>query len=134
MTRNMTIALALMGVIGLAACSDTPDTLADVPTTLPESEDVQALVADIQTEIDDIAAEIENSGAAEDLQAAWNEIEAEAQSALTSITQDDAIDTTALEQELDEFGDTLTAMGDDVSDELMSSWNELRQALEQLIG
>jgi peptidoglycan hydrolase CwlO-like protein len=139
MKRKMIIALSLIGVIALAACSDdtlgdVPTTLPDIPSTLPESEDVLALVADIQTEMDVIASEIENSEATDDLQDAWNEIEAEAQAVIASATQEGDFDTAGLEQELQEFQDTLTAMGDDVSDELMSSWNELRQAFDQLIN
>jgi gas vesicle protein len=139
MTRKLTIAIALIGMIGLSACSDTPDTLdeipttlPDIPTTLPDAADVQDLVADIQTEMDNIASEIESSEAADDLRAAWDEIEAEIRSAVTSATEEGAIDTTELEQQFQEFEDTLTAMGDDVSDELMSSWNALRQAFDRL--
>jgi hypothetical protein len=138
MTRKLVIAVSLIGVMGLTACSDDtldiPTTLPDIPTTLPESEDLMALVADIQTEMDEIATEIEGSDAADDLRAAWGEIEAEAQAVMTAATQEGDFDTTVLEQELDEFQDTLTALGDDVSDELMSSWNELRQAFDQLIN
>lgn len=142
MKTKWIIGVVLIGAIGLIGCSDTPDTIEDIPTTLPEdipttlpaAEDVQEVVAEIQTEMTDISTEIQNSEASEDLQSAWAEIEAEIRSAVDSVAENGSFDTSGLQEQLDEFQDTLTSMGDDVSDELMSSWQTLRNAFDQLMN
>jgi hypothetical protein len=134
MRSRLMIAVALVGAMGLVSCSDTPDAVEDIPTTLPDAADVQDLVADVQTEMDDIATEIENSEANEELQSAWTEIETEIRSAIESVADDGTIDTSGIQDQLDEFQETLNSLGDDVSDELMSSWTTLRNALDQLMS
>jgi hypothetical protein len=142
MKSKLMIGVVLIGVIGLIGCSGTPDTIedipttlpADIPTTLPAADDVQELVTEVQTEMTDIATEIQNSDASEELQSAWAEIEAEVRSAIDSVAESGSLDTSGLQDQLDEFQDTLTSMGDDVSDELMSSWQALRNAFDQLMN
>lgn len=142
MKAKWTIAAVLIGAIGLIGCSETPDTIedipttlpGDIPTTLPAADDVQDLVAEVETEMTDIATEIQNSDASEELQSAWAEIEAEIRSAIDSVAESGSFDTSGLQDQLDEFQDTLTSMGDDVSDELMSSWQALRNAFDQMMN
>ncbi|HEX6219803.1 MAG TPA: hypothetical protein VF115_01785 [Acidimicrobiia bacterium] len=142
MRTKLMVGAVLIGAIGLIGCSDTPDTIEDIPTTLPEelpttlpaADDVQALVAEVQTEMDDIATELQNSDASDELQSAWAEIEAEMRSAIDSVAESGSLDTSGLQDQLDEFQDTLTSMGDDVSDELMSSWQALRNAFDQMMN
>jgi gas vesicle protein len=142
MKSKLMIGVLLIGAVGLIGCSDTPDTIEDIPTTLPEdipttlpaADDVQDLVAEVQTEMTDIATEIQSSEASEELQSAWAEIEGEIRSAVDSVAESGSFDTTGLQDQLDEFQDTLTSMGDDVSDELMSSWQTLRNAIDQMMN
>jgi hypothetical protein len=142
MKSKVMIGVVLIGAVGLIGCSDTPDTIEDIPTTLPEdipttlpaADDVQDLVAEVQTEMTDIATEIQNSDASEELQGAWAEIETEIRSAIDSVAESGSLDTSGLQDQFDEFQDTLTSMGDDVSDELMSSWQALRNAFDQLMN
>jgi len=142
MKSKLMIGVLLIGAVGLIGCSDTPDTIEDIPTTLPEdipttlpaADDVQDLVAEVQTEMTDIATEIQSSEGSEELQSAWAEIEGEIRSAVDSVAESGSFDTTGLQDQLDEFQDTLTSMGDDVSDELMSSWQTLRNAIDQMMN
>ena len=142
MKSKLMIGVVLIGAVGLIGCSDTPGSIedipttlpADIPTTLPAADEVQELVTEVQTEMTDIATEIQNSDASEELQSAWAEIEAEVQSAIDSVAESGSLDTSGLQDQLDEFQDTLTSMGDDVSDELMSSWQALRNAFDQMMN
>jgi hypothetical protein len=142
MKSRLMIGVVLIGALGLISCSDTPDTIEDIPTTLPEdipttlpdAGEVQDVVDDIQTEIEDITTEIENSEASDELQSAWAEIETEIRSAIDSIAQDGTLDTSGIQDQMDEFQETLNSLGDDVSDELMSSWTALRSAFDQLMS
>lgn len=141
MRSKLMIGVMLIGAIGLIGCSETPETIEDIPTTLPEelpttlpdAGDVQDLVDEIQTEMDDIATEIQNSDAGEELEGAWTEIETEIRAAVDSVAESGSFDASGLQDQLDEFQETLTSMGDDVSDELMSSWDALRNAFDQLM-
>lgn len=142
MKSRLVLCALLLGVVALVSCSDTPDTIedlsttlpGDLPTTLPDAGDVQDLVGDVQTEMDDIATEIENSDASEELQSAWAEIETEIRSAVDSIAEGGTFDTSGIQEQFDEFQETLASLGDDVSDELMSSWTALRSTFDQLMG
>jgi chromosome segregation ATPase len=134
MKPKLMIGVVLIGAMALISCSDTPATIDEIPTTLPEADDLQDMVADVQTEIEDIATELENSDANAELQSAWAEIETEIRSAVDSVAQEGTIDTSGMQDQMDEFQETLTALGDDVSDELESSWAALRSALDQLMS
>jgi hypothetical protein len=132
-----TVRLLLVGLVGmfaLAACSDTPDSVEDAVSSLPDTEDVTDAAADVQTELNELGDAIESSDAAEDLQAAWTEMRTEITAAISSATAGESIDTTAIETQLDQFQSELETMGDDVGDDVMSAWNELRSAFEQLMS
>lgn len=126
--------IALIGALAIAACSDTPDSVDDAVTSLPGEEDMAEAAADIQAEIEAVSTEIENSEAADDLRAAWSDIQVEINSAVDSVTSNETVDTEAIQAELDEFQAEVEAAGDEVSDELVAAWNELRSTFEELIS
>lgn len=126
--------VALIGSIAVAACSDTPESIDDAVSSLPGEEDVAELGADIQAEIDAVSTAIENSEAADELRDGWSDMQAELNEAMNAIASNEAVDTDAIRAELDEFQAQVEAASDDVSDELVSAWNELRAKFEQLIS
>lgn len=130
-TRNALL-MGLLGLIAVVGCSDTPQVVDDLAGSLPAADDVQGVLTDIQTEVSDIAAEVESSDASDELRAAWEDLQAEITTAVASVTENGGIDRAALQDEFDEFEAGLDALGDDVSDELQSSWATLRQRLEEL--
>jgi gas vesicle protein len=132
-TKYLLLAV-LVGALALVGCSDTPDTIEEAATSLPDVDDVQALAGDIQNEMSDIATEIEGSEAAEELQAAWSDIQTEITAAVAAVSEDGSIDTDAVRDELENFQSEMDDLGDQVSAELRSSWAELREKLEQLMG
>lgn len=128
--------MALMATLAVAACSDAPENVEDAVSSLPSSEEVTENVTevaqDVQTQLNELGTAIENSEAAEDLQTAWSDVRTEVTSAISSFSAGESIDTAAIETQFDEFQTELEAMGDDVGDEVMTAWNELRSAFEQL--
>lgn len=126
--------VALIGSIAVAACSDTPESIDDAVSSLPGEDDVAELGADIQAEIDAVSTAIENSEAADELRDGWSDMQAELDEAMNAIASNEAVDTDAIRAELDEFQAQVEAASDDVSDELVSAWNELRAKFEQLIS
>lgn len=128
--------MALMAALAVAACSDAPENVEDAVSSLPSSEEVTENVTevaeDVQTQLNELGTAIENSEAAEDLQTAWSDVRTEVTSAISSFSAGESIDTAAIETQFDEFQTELEAMGDDVGDEVMTAWNELRSAFEQL--
>lgn len=126
------LAIAMIGLFALAACNDATGDLSDVPTTLPEASEVEDAFTDVRDDIEQLATEIENSEAADDLQAQWVEVQADITAAIDSATTDGSIDTTGLEQSMDEFEAELEAAGDEFGDEAMALWTQLRTQIEQL--
>ncbi|HUG07276.1 MAG TPA: hypothetical protein VMP13_00030 [Acidimicrobiia bacterium] len=126
--------VALAGAVAVAACSDTPEGLDDAVTSLPGQDDVVALVAEVQADIEEVNTELANSEAADELRTAWSELNAELTTAIQSITSNQAVDTDAVRNQLDEFQSEVEAAGDEVSDELRSAWIELRSNFERLLG
>lgn len=128
--------MALMATLAVAACSDAPENVEDAVSSLPSSEEVTENVTevaqDVQTQLNELGTAIENSEAAEDLQTAWSDVRTEVTSAISSFSAGESIDTAAIETQFDAFQTELEAMGDDVGDEVMAAWNELRSAFEQL--
>ena len=132
-TRYVLVAM-MVGMLAIAGCSDTPDTIEEAATSLPDVDDLQSLAGDIQSEMSDIANEIESSEAAEELETAWSDIQTEISSAVAAIGEDGSIDTEAVRDELENFQSEMDELGDQVSAELQSSWAELREKLEQLMS
>ena len=134
MRKIRLLLLALVAALAVGACSDTPDSVEDAVSSLPDSEDVTEVATEVQMELNELATEIENSDVADDLQAAWTDMRTEITSAISSATAGEALDTEAIQTQLDEFQSELEAMGDDVGDSVMSAWSELRAAFEQLMS
>jgi Mg2+ and Co2+ transporter CorA len=134
MKRVRILILALAGAVAVAACSDTPEVLDDAMTSLPGEDDVAELVTEIQSDIEDVTTEIENSEAADELRSTWSELRSELTGALDSMTSNQAVDTEALRDRLDQFQNDLEATGEEVGDDLRSAWLDLRSNFEQLLG
>ena len=127
-----TLLIVVVGLLALVACSGTSGTGEDVVSTLPSSEDVDDAAAEIQGEWDALAAEIQASGAADEIQSAWTEVQAQVASAIATLSADGEVDTAALESEFDDFETQLEALGDEVGDDVMEAWQDVRQQIEQL--
>lgn len=126
--------VALVGVLAIAACSGTPDTIDDAVDSLPDEADVAEAGDSLQDEIDAVSTAIQNSDAADDLSSAWSDMQAEVTEAVSAVTSNGELDTEAIRAEMDEFQSAIAAAGDDVGDELTQAWNELRTQVEALIG
>lgn len=126
--------LALAGAVAVAACSDTQESLDDTVTALPGEDDVAELISEVQADIEEVNRELADSEAADELRVAWSELNSELTGAIQSITSNQAVDTEAVRNQLDEFQSELEAAGAEVSDELRSAWIELRSKFERLLG
>jgi hypothetical protein len=126
------LALAVLGLFILVACNDAAGDLEDVPTTLPDAAEVGDAFDEVRNDIEQLATEIENSEAADDLQAQWEDVRADITAAIDSATTDGSIDTTGLEETMDDFQAELEAAGDEFGDEAMAIWTRLRSQIEQL--
>lgn len=127
-----TLLVVLVGLLALAACSGTTGTTDGSVSSLPPAEDVSETAAEVQAELSALASEIETSEAADDIRAAWSDVQTEVGSAIATLTAGGDVDTTALQSEFDEFETQLDALGDEVGDDLRESWLEVRQQIEQL--
>lgn len=125
--------IVVIGLLVLVACNGAAGDV-DVPTTLPDASDVDAVVDEVRDEMGQLATEIENSEAADELQAQWTELQGDITAAIESVTTEGSIDTTGLEESMDDFQAELEAAGDDLGDEVMSAWTALRSQIEQLLG
>lgn len=135
------LALAVITALTLAACSDSPDSVDDAvdsvqgaADSLADNDDLVEVAEEVRSEMNEFADEVQNSEAAADIQAAWSSVQIEMSEALSSVAAGDEIDRDAIETELETFQSELEAMGDDIGDELMSAWNELRSEFEQLLS
>jgi hypothetical protein len=133
--RNIkTLLVVLVGLLALVACSGTSGTGADAVSTLPAAEDVDEAAAEIQAELNTLAAEIEESEAADEIQAVWTDVQTQVGSAIATLSADGEVDTAALESEFDDFETQLEAIGDEVGDDVMEAWQDVRQQIEQLFS
>ena len=129
--RIKTLLLVVVGLCAIVACSGTTGS-EDVASTLPAGEEVEDAAAQIQEDLSALAAEIEASGAAADIQAAWTEVQAQVTSAIATMSADGDVDTAALESEFDDFETQLDSLGDEVGDDVMAAWQDVRRQIEQL--
>jgi hypothetical protein len=132
MRRSSLLQVVLAATVIVGACSDTPGTVD--ASSLPGSGEVSDAVTELQTEMSELANQIQSSDAADELQSAWGDLQAEISSGIAALTSDGVVDTDALQAEFDEFETQLDGLGDDVGDEVVDAWNELRSQLEQLFG
>lgn len=132
MPRSRLLLAVLATTLIVGACSDTLGTVD--ASSLPGSGEVSDAATELQAEMSELADQIQSSDAAAELQSAWGDLQAEISAGIAALTSDGAVDTEALQAELDEFETQLDALGDDVGDEVIDAWNELRSQLEQLFG
>lgn len=119
-------------VLLIAACAEGT-TATSLPEALDEAgDDVSAAVEAAQQELEDLGQQIENSEANEDLQAAWDDLQAELNTAFESLQSGEAVDAEGIEETLQDFQDELEAAGDEIEPELRSAWDTLREQIEQL--
>lgn len=128
------LAMSMIGLLAIAACSDTPDSVQDAVTSLPDSSEVAAVAAEVQTEMADLTATIQSSEAADAVETAWTEVQTEITAAIGTVTAGGSVDTEAINQELNAFQAELEAAGDEVRDDVMSAWTSLRSKFEQLLS
>jgi hypothetical protein len=129
-----TLSIVLVGLLALVACSGTSGTGADAVSTLPAGEEVDEAAAEIQADLNTLAAEIEASDAAAEIQAAWADVQTQVGSAIATLSADGEVDTAALESEFDDFEAQLEALGDQVGDDVVQTWQDVRQQIEQLFN
>lgn len=140
MKMRTVAAIGLAGLLTITACSGeggvedvvsgiTEDSVAD-----QVEQDAMELAAEVEQEMTVLGEEIRNSGAAAELQAAWDEVQAEASAAIASMQTDGTIQAEGLRTELEEFQAELEAAGDEVGPELQDAWESLRAKIEQLMS
>lgn len=141
-TRSV-LALALAGLLFLAACGETDltETTADpgsVTTADSAGEDVAddiaTTVAEVQAEVNELTTEVQNSAAAAELEETWNALQADLLAAVAAIGDDGTIDGSAVQEQVDAFQTQLDSLGDDVEPALMDAWETLRNRLQSLMS
>ncbi len=141
--RNL-IALALTGLLVLAACGDTnltettanpgSATTGDPTTGEDVTDDIATTVADIQAEVTELSTEVQNSAAAAELEETWNGLQAEVLAAVAAINDDGTIDGSAVQEEINAFQTQLDTLGDEVEPALLDAWETLRDRLQGLMS
>lgn len=136
-------ALALTGLLFLAACGDTDLTettdLGSVTTEDPTTgddvaNDIATTVAEIQSEVNELATEVQNSAAAAELEETWNALQAEVLAAVAAVGDDGTIDGSAVQEEIDAFQAQIDTLGDEIEPTLMEAWDNLRDRLQDLMS
>jgi hypothetical protein len=107
-------------------------------TTLQEeleetASDVAAAIVAAQEDLADIGQEIQESEAAQDLMDAWEDLRADLTAFFTSLQSEETVDTTRVQEFLDDFERELDEAGDQVTPELREAWESLRAHIERLI-
>jgi hypothetical protein len=142
------LAVALTGLLAIAACTDTAgdgtttSEGVDVTTTSSSTSstpaggtsDLAELMTQMQTEMTTLANEIQNSEAADELQAAWSELESDLSAAIQTALTDGTFDTVTISDSFDEFQSTLDSLGEQVGPEVTEAWNALRSSIEQMMS
>jgi hypothetical protein len=95
--------------------------------------DIAAAIATAQEDMADIGQQIQDSQAAEDLQNAWVDVQADLTALFTSLQAEGTVDTDQIEQIMDDFESQLDAAGDQIAPEVRQAWDSLRAQIEQLI-
>ncbi|HEU4319757.1 MAG TPA: hypothetical protein VFS66_06710 [Acidimicrobiia bacterium] len=136
------VTLLLIGVFALAACSgDGLDEVAndiedatDASVSDEVEQDALALAADVEEQMDTLTAEIQASGAAEELQSAWGEMQTAVTASIASMQADGTMSVEGIEDALNDFQAEIDAAGDDIAPELRTAWESLKSSIQDLIS
>ncbi|MGH8946124.1 MAG: hypothetical protein ACRDVL_08245 [Acidimicrobiia bacterium] len=132
--RTLKMLLFAFLLLAVASCSGDNAALTTLQEEMEETAtDVAAAIADAQEEMADIGQRIQESEAADDLQAAWEDLQADLTALFTSLQSEGTVDTTQVEEFMDDFESQLDAAGDQITPELREAWESLRAAIESLI-
>jgi chromosome segregation ATPase len=132
--RNLKTLLFAFLLLAMAACSGNEAALTTLQEEMEETAtDVAAAIAAAQEDIADIGQRIQESEASDDLQAAWEDLQADLTALFTSLQSEGTVDTTQVEQFMDDFEGQLDAAGDQITPELRDAWDTLRATIESLI-
>lgn len=142
MRKKFLAILAMVGLLALSACSDTTldttttDAMGATTTTMSTdtSMDMNDVVSEVQTEITDLQTQIQNSAAAQELQDSWMQLSTELTAALASISDDGTIDSTSVQDALDQFQSDLDSASTEIEPELTDAWNTFRDHVESLMS
>ncbi|MEX0797057.1 MAG: hypothetical protein WEB67_12325 [Acidimicrobiia bacterium] len=139
MRKRNVLALALTGLLILAACGETNLTAttadpASVTTGDSVVNDIATTVAEIQTEVTELATAVQNSAAATELGETWNALQAEVLTAAAAINDDGTIDGSAVQDEIDAFQAQIDILGDEAEPALVEAWETLRDRLRRLMS
>ncbi|HET9261320.1 MAG TPA: hypothetical protein VFP42_14460 [Acidimicrobiia bacterium] len=136
------IALLFAGLLVFVGCSGNG--LEDVASDLEDATDATVsdeveqnaleLAADVEEQMDTLTEEIQSSGAAEELQSAWSEVQTEMTAAIASMQADGTMTVEGIEEALDDFQTEIEAAGDEIAPELRSAWDSLRTSIQELIS
>jgi hypothetical protein len=132
--RNRGTAIALAGLIALAACSDTTtaSTLDEALTGTTLGATVVDTIAELETQIEEFSDAVTESESAQDLSSAWDTLRTELAATVASFRTEGAIAREEIESDLDAFQEELDEI--QVEDEVRSAWEDLRSQLEQLMS
>lgn len=123
MRTRISTAFALALSFVLVACGGDADGELDADTA--------ETVGQIEDSITQLGEDIEASELQADLESAWDSVDEELSETVDSIRAGEAIDTDAIEQQMDEFQQTLDSV--DAEQDLRDAWTELRTDLQGLI-
>ncbi len=132
--RRTSLAVLLLGLLGLVACGDSAAT-----TTVPVQPSPTASgslpddgIADLESEIEDFANRVAGSDAADEVREAWNALAAELMTVVEAAEEGTSETRERLRAELDEFAETLSNI--EVEEEVRSAWDEFRARVEDAVG
>lgn len=149
--RKRILLLALMGTFAVAACSEgtVGTTLDDGAATMPtsgtsgttsgaatdgtagETGDPETM-AEFQAEIDELSDAISESEAADELNSAWDTLNAELAASIAAIQEDGTIAREEIESSLEDFEQQLDEL--DVEENVRTAWESLRSHVEALMS
>lgn len=121
-------------MVSLAACAGGDTTLTSLQEEMEETAtDVAATIAAAQEDMTDLGQEIQESEASQELLDTWQDLQADLTAFFTSVQSEQAVDTTQVQTILDNFENELDEAGDQVTPEMVETWESLRAQIERLL-
>lgn len=132
--RPLKIMLFTLFMLALTACGADNAALTTIQEELGEaSGEAAAAIAAAQEDMADIGQRIQESEASEDLQAAWQDLQAELTQVFTSLQAEGNVDMAQVEQIMNDFEAQLEQAEDQLPPEVRETWDTLRAEIEQLV-
>jgi hypothetical protein len=125
-TTAVTTDTTVDDVTGTTAMTD--DTMSVPDVSLPEG--IDEAISSLQGDFAELASAIAASDAGEQLLAEWTAAQSDILEALAAVQAGEALDTTAIEDALDQFTAAIPGTEEDIT----AAWNEVRATLEGLIA